>query len=157
MTAPDPDIRPVLIGYDGSDFAKAAIEEAAGQLAAGREAIVLTVRQPLEAISFLGFGGMDPDQGAIDEVTASNERGAEAVASEGAGLALDAGLSARPAVKTGVPAWLCIVEAAEELDAGLIVIGSHGRSGLSYVLLGSVATSVAQHSKRSVMIIHTKR
>ncbi len=107
MTAPDPDTRPVLIAYDGSDFAKAAIAEAARQLARQRETIVLTVREPLEAISFLGFGGSGPDQDAIDEVTASNERGAEAVAAEGAELARDAGLDARAAVETGVPVWQC--------------------------------------------------
>jgi nucleotide-binding universal stress UspA family protein len=156
LATPDPDTRPVLIAYDGSDFAKTAIGDAACQLAAGREAVVLTVREPLEAMSFLGFGSAGVNQDVVDEVTASNESGAEAVSAEGAELARDAGLDARPLVATGLPVWQLIVEAAEDLDAGLIVIGSHGRSGLSFVMLGSVATAVAQHSKRSVMIIHSQ-
>lgn len=156
MTAPKPDTRPILIAYDGSDFAKAAITDAAGQLSAGREAVVLTVREPLEAMSFLGSGGVGVDQDAIEKVTAGSESGAEAVAAEGAELARDAGLDARPQVATGVPIWQLIVKVAEDLDAGLIVIGSHGRSGISLVLLGSVATAVAEHSNRSVMIVHDK-
>ena len=156
MAAPDPDTRPVLIAYDGSDFAKAAIEEAARQLAPKREAIVLSVREPTDAIPFLGVGGMPADQGTVDAVLADTESGAEEVAAEGARLALDAGLGASASVELGSPVWQRIVEVADERDAGLIVLGSRGHSGLSYVLLGSVATAVAQHSKRSVMVVHTK-
>jgi K+-sensing histidine kinase KdpD len=54
----------------------------------------------------------------------------------------------------GSPIWEQIVQSAERLDAGLIVIGSHGRTGLGQVMLGSVAAAVAQHSKRSVLIVH---
>jgi hypothetical protein len=34
------------------------------------------------------------------------------------------------------------------------VLGSHGRSGLAGVLIGSVAEAVAAHSRRSVLIVH---
>jgi nucleotide-binding universal stress UspA family protein len=130
--------------------------EAARQLSPCREAIVLTVREPMESIPFLGIGGAGVDQDAVDTIVAETERGAEEVSEEGAELARDAGLAASPLVETGVPVWRCVVEVAEERDVGLIVLGSRGRSGLSYVLLGSVATAVAQHSKRSVMIVHAK-
>lgn len=156
MTAPSPDTRPVLIAYDGSDFAKAAIVEAARQLLPGREAIVLTVREPMESIPFLGIGGAAVDQAAVDTIVAETERGAEQVSEEGARLAREAGLAASALVETGVPVWRRVVEVAQERDVGLMVLGSRGRSGLSYVLLGSVATAVAQHSKRSVLIVHAK-
>lgn len=146
---------PVLIAYDGSDFAKAAIEEAARQLVPGRQVTVLTVREPLEAIPFLGVGGVALNQDAVDAILADTESGADTVVEEGVKLARDAGLSASALVETGVPVWRRIVEVAEERDAGLVVLGSRGRSGLEYVLLGSVATAVAQHSKRSVLIVHT--
>jgi len=156
VTAPSPDTRPVLIAYDGSDFAKAAIVEAARQLLPGREAIVLTVREPMESIPFLGIGGAAVDQAAVDTIVAETERGAEQVSEEGARLAREAGLAASALVETGVPVWRRVVEVAQERDVGLMVLGSRGRSGLSYVLLGSVATAVAQHSKRSVLIVHAK-
>ena len=79
---------------------------------------------------------------------------AERLAKEGAELASENGFDARPELAGGGPVWQQIVEVAEKLEASLIVLGSHGRTGLSYVLLGSVATAVAQHSKRSVFIAH---
>jgi hypothetical protein len=47
--------RPILIAYDGSDYAKAAINQAAEQLGTSRRAIVLTVWQPYGA-AFLAVG-----------------------------------------------------------------------------------------------------
>ncbi len=147
---------PVLIAYDGSDFAKAAIDEVAGQLAPGREVLVLTVWEPFEAIPFLGVGGVGANQDAVDAIVTDSEKGARTVAEEGAKRALGAGLDARALVESGAPAWQRIVKAAEEQDASLVAIGSRGRSGLGYVLLGSVATAVAQHSKRPVLIAHQR-
>lgn len=144
----------VLIAYDGSDFAKAAIDDAARQLTSGRRVIILTVRQPLESFPFLGVGGVALDQSAVDAILSETESGADKVAEEGAKLARYAGLEAEAMVEIGNPVWRCIANVAEKENAALIVLGSHGRAGLSYVLLGSVATAVALHSKRSVMIVH---
>jgi len=41
---------------------------------------------------------------------------------------------------------------AEDLDAGLIVMGSHGRGDLTALLLGSVAHKVLHLSQRAVLI-----
>jgi nucleotide-binding universal stress UspA family protein len=49
------------------------------------------------------------------------------------------------------------VEAADEHDAGIIVMGSHGRTGARLVLLGSVAAAVARHTERPVLIVHAAR
>ena len=46
-----------------------------------------------------------------------------------------------------------IVEAATVWPADLIVIGSHGRTGLDRFLLGSVAESVMRHAPCSVEIV----
>ena len=45
-----------------------------------------------------------------------------------------------------------IINFSEEIDADLIVMGSHGRTGLSAVLLGSVSQKVLSYSKHPVMI-----
>ncbi len=46
-----------------------------------------------------------------------------------------------------------IVEAAESTGANLIAMGSHGRSGLAKLVLGSVATKVLQLSPVPVLIV----
>ena len=139
--------RPILIAYDGSDYAKAAIEQAAEQLENGRRAIVLTVWQPFGA-AFVGVG-VAPE--GLEEGIA---RDARRVAEEGARLAREAGLDAEPAAERGDPVWQRIVEAADERDAGTVVLGSHGRTGIELVLMGSVAGAVAAHTDRPVLIAH---
>jgi len=147
--------RPVLIAYDGSEQAKRAIGEAGRVLGPGRPAVVLTVREPIESYEFVGLGGattLDPATVSAMQDAAQNE--ATVVAEEGATLARAAGFDAEARVGVGPTPWQEIVGAADELDAEVIAIGSRGRTGLKKVLLGSVASAVAQHSGRSVLIVH---
>lgn len=46
-----------------------------------------------------------------------------------------------------------IIKTAEAWKADLIVIGTHGRTGLKHLLLGSVAEQVVRHSKIPVMVV----
>jgi nucleotide-binding universal stress UspA family protein len=46
-----------------------------------------------------------------------------------------------------------IVEVADELKAGLIVMSSHGRTGLRHLLIGSVAERVVRHAKCPVLVL----
>ena len=140
----------VLFAYDGSEHARAAIEEAGRQLRSGRPALVVTVVTPLEAIPFWGapFSAMPSD--IAEEIFGR----AEDVAREGAGVASAAGFEAEPLADRGSPIWTRIVELAEENGAGIIVLGSHGRTALGSVLMGSVASAVAQHAKGAVLIVH---
>ena len=48
-----------------------------------------------------------------------------------------------------------IIDSAAEWSADLIVVGSHGRSGIERFLLGSVAEFVARHATCSVEIVRT--
>lgn len=147
--------RPVLIAYDGSDQAKDAIAEAGRVLGPGRPAVVLTVREPIESYDFAGLGGattLDPATVSAMQESAQNE--ATAVADDGTALAREAGFDAEPRVEIGPSPWQEIVAVADQLDADVIAIGSRGRTGLKKVLLGSVASAVAQHSRRSVLIVH---
>lgn len=142
--------RPVLFAYDGSSFAKSAIEVAGRELGSGRPAIVLTVWQPLEAIPFGGVAAA----GTNEEVDKGVAEQATGVAEEGAELAKAAGFDAEALIERGTPTWQLIVEAADEKDASVIVLGSHGRTGIKELMLGSVAGAVASHSKRAVLISH---
>jgi nucleotide-binding universal stress UspA family protein len=59
-------------------------------------------------------------------------------------------------VRDGV-AWEEINRVADEIDADLVVIGTHGRRGLARALLGSVAENVVRTSRRPVLTIHGPR
>lgn len=148
------DAGPILVAYDGSDFAKAAIEEVAKLVGDGRRLLVATVSEPLEGIPFLGAAGVPIDSDSMASVLEAARKGAEKTATEGCDLAAGLGLEAEPLVVIGGPVWERIVGAAEEQDASLIAIGSRGLSGLKHAILGSVAAAVAQHSRRSVLIVH---
>jgi nucleotide-binding universal stress UspA family protein len=148
----EPDNRPrgpVVFAYDGSDLAKLAINEAGRQLTPGRDALVITVWQPFE-VGFVTAVGPHFDAADISNV----RRAAEQTAAEGASLAQAVGFNAHGAQAENSPTWKGIVKVADEQDASLIVLGSHGHSGLGGVLIGSVAQAVAAHSRRSVLIIH---
>jgi nucleotide-binding universal stress UspA family protein len=148
------DRAPVLVAYDGSDFAKAAVKRAGEELADGRRALILTVFEPLDKIPLFGVAGVPVETETMTELYASAEGAARKVADEGAALAREAGFEAEPVATVGNPVWARIVEVADEREADLIVIGSRGLSGVKHALLGSVAAAVAQHSRRSVLIVH---
>jgi len=139
----------VLFAYDGSDLARRAIEDAGTQLAPGRDALVITVWQTFN-VGFARTSDLHIDAARAPEV----KRAAEETAAAGAALAQAAGFRARSMAVEAAAAWKCIVDVADDEDASLIVLGSHGRSGFPDVLLGSVAQSVASHSRRSVLIVH---
>jgi nucleotide-binding universal stress UspA family protein len=78
------------------------------------------------------------------------------VATDGASLAEAAGFKARGMATQAAPAWRGIVKVSDEHDASVIVLGSHGRTGFASVLIGSVAEAVANHSRRTVLIVHSR-
>ncbi len=55
-------------------------------------------------------------------------------------------------IREGSPRPL-IVEAALELECQMIVMGTHGRSGLAHLLMGSVAEYVVRYSKVPVLTV----
>jgi len=62
------------------------------------------------------------------------------------------GFRVRPIVKTGKPFTEIMATAAEE-KVSIIVLGSHGKSNIQEMLLGSVSENVIRHAKVPVMII----
>jgi nucleotide-binding universal stress UspA family protein len=140
---------PVVFAYDGSELAQQAIDEAGRLLEAGGEALVVTVWQPFD-VGFLPAVGPQFDAAQIADVRAAAARTAAA----GAALAEAAGFRVQSAEIEKSPTWKGIAEVADAHDARLIVLGSHGRSGLTGALVGSVAGAVAAHSRRSVLIVH---
>lgn len=62
------------------------------------------------------------------------------------------GFKVKPEVKTGNPFKL-IMETAENEKASIIVLGSHGKSNIAELLMGSVSENVIRHAKVPVLVI----
>lgn len=137
----------VLVPIDGSDQAWSALEHAL-QEHPGDEIHLLHVINPVEGVYASDAMGGDYWAGWYD---AAEER-AERLFEEARDRAGDRADDLVTGQETGSPART-IVEYAEEQDVDHIVIGSHGRSGVSRVLLGSVAEAVARRATVPVTIV----
>jgi nucleotide-binding universal stress UspA family protein len=145
----DGDLGPVLFAYDGSDLARLAIEEAGRQLEPGRNAVVLTVWRPF-AVGFIPPPEVEFDAAASDQV----RKAAEETAAQGASMAEAAGFRPQSLALKEAPTWKGIAQAADDQEASLIVLGSHGKHSVTGMFLGSVAADVATHTARTVLIVH---
>jgi nucleotide-binding universal stress UspA family protein len=134
----------VLVPIDGSDPSDVALEHAFEQFAAD-SITALYVMDPVDGATAWGPGSAD------DWMAAAEER-AEAVLEEAEAMAAEAGIDITTDSIVGRPAR-GIVDYAEEHDMEHVVIGSHGREGVSRVLLGSVAETVVRRSPVPVTVV----
>ena len=148
----------ILLCYDGSADAQAAIDHAA-RLMPGADATVLTIWEPfVDAMAYsgstgfgVGYAGTATDLSAIDE---ADQQLAHETAYDGAERAARAGLAAQWRVADRHGGWSrAILGAAADVDADVIVCGTRGRSGMKSFLLGSVSQQVAQHADRAVLVV----
>ena len=142
----------ILIAYDGSDDAKAAVAEAA-KLFPGEPATVLTAwHRFIDTMAITG--GRFTMVVDYDEVDRDAEQAASEKAQEGAALATEAGLAAtaRTAVVDATIADAILVEAAAT-DATAVVCGSRGSGGLKSLMLGSTSHQVLQHADLPVVVV----
>lgn len=87
---------------------------------------------------------------SLDEARESAERALEKV--PGAGRAAGSGITR--VTRPGSP-FVEIVRYAREANIDLIVLGTHGRTGLKHVLLGSVAENVVRTANCPVLTIRS--
>ena len=151
----------VLVGFDGSDGARAAVEDLrrAG-LPDDAEALVLACADipldpPFYSVVPVEGGGVVP-QSAIDAAREAGEREAErARAVAAAGVDLLAGFFPGWRIEAdtapGSP-YGHIVERAERSHADLIVVGAHARSAAGRLFFGSVSQNVLSHAPCSVRV-----
>jgi nucleotide-binding universal stress UspA family protein len=140
---------PILICYDGSEGAKRAIDVAAALLGP-RRAIVVDVGPVLTAAESLAVLAPVWPAAAFEE---QNSEDALLAAREGAERARSAGFEAEARADLAAPTWQGIVDAADETDAVLIVLGSRALNGVRELLEGSVSHEVARHAGRPVLIV----
>jgi nucleotide-binding universal stress UspA family protein len=136
----------VLVPFDGSEQAKAALEYADSEH--GDDDLVL-----LHVLDFVESGYNAAPEAALagywdewyEDAKSSGEKLLEEASEE-----IDADPETELVV--GRPSH-AIVEYVEENDIDAVVIGSHGRDGLSRILLGSVAETVVRRSPVPVTVV----
>ena len=146
----------ILIPTDGSPLsAQAANAGVALARTLGAEVVALYVTQPFAAT--IGFDGMAAAYAITDEdyEKASSEQAKKYVQAI-VDRAQTGGVKATPLVVSNFNVADGVDQAAKDQGCDLIFMGSHGRSGLSRLLLGSVTSKVLSISETSVLVYHVK-
>ena len=146
----------ILLPTDGSALsAQAANKGVTFAKEIGAEVVALHVAQPFAAT--VGFDGMAAAYAITDEdyektVAEQAEKYLQAVVDR----AEPAGVKVSKVAATNFNVADGVVDAAEAHGCDLIFIGSHGRSGLSRLLLGSVTAKVLSLAKVAVLVYRVK-
>jgi nucleotide-binding universal stress UspA family protein len=135
----------ILVAYDGSNPAQKAVERAI-KAADGEEIVLLRV---IEAADGMIEAGLDMIQERLKEM--QHEKTTELSEDLKAVLETE-DVEFRIETVVGKPSRE-IVSFAEEQDVSEIVVGSHGREGVSRVLLGNVADNVVRRAPVTVIVV----
>lgn len=142
-------IRSILVPIDFSPPSAQALKYAAALATQfGAKITLLNVVQPVAMVDFAYY----PLTMESDKVNTQVKRKLEGVpVSQG----VDSNLIEKFLVRNGVP-FHEITAVAESLKSDLIVISTHGYTGLKHVLLGSVAERVVRHAGCPVLVVRGK-
>ena len=140
----------ILVPVDGSAISLAAVKHAA-QLATGFHShltlISLIAEDPFTGVDFHYSSSI------MKEYFIQAQANAEQALTEAAAIAAQAGCKVQTKIMKGVVSAEGVTQSAHDLNADLIVMGSHGRTGLKKFILGSFAQDVLSQSELPVMII----
>lgn len=121
----------ILIPTDGSEFAERGVAHGlALAKSVGAKVFVINVVEPIFAVTG-DFASV------LDRVTKA---------------ASDAGVACETIQVENVPPHQAIIRAAEDKGCDVIVMSSHGLSGLSMILIGSVTNKVLTYAKIPVLV-----
>ena len=139
----------ILVPTDGTDITAKAVDTAIGMAKVmGSKLYTLSVKEPFP-YSAISEMQPTPPQEFFDaqERTATRNVGAVAEACAAAGVVCHA------QTVEGVQPWEAIVAHASEQKCDLLVMGSHGRSGLASLFLGSETNDVLKHTTVPVLVV----
>jgi len=150
----------VLVGMDFSEPSNRALAEAFELTARRPDAelhVVFLVAPPTAETSLIGAGDLpnsvvEPLESAFERLQTHVQERLEAFISQAGehGKAITGRVVSHVHIDT--PA-LGLVQFASDLQASLIVIGTHGRSGISRLLLGSIAETTVRHARCPLLVV----
>ena len=148
----------ILLAIDDSDYSRAAARAVIMQFRPeGSEVRVLTVVEwPPDLPSSLAFTPSAMSAGPILDLHEETRRQSEQLIRSAAERLRAAGFTVNQDLREG-DARHVILECASEWHPDVIVLGSHGRTGLDRFLLGSVSENVMRHAACSVAVVRGTR
>jgi nucleotide-binding universal stress UspA family protein len=138
----------IVIGVDGSDPSRRAVDWCAAH-ARAFDAEVVAVHA-LEVPTYVGAG--PPYIWLTSATPEQREAWRDLAERDWCKPLADAGVPFRVAVRDGDPAS-ALMEAAENEDAALVVVGRRGRGGFKKLLLGSTSHHLSHHLDRPIVIV----
>ena len=139
----------ILVPTDGTDITKKAVETAIGLARAmGAKLYTLSVKEPFP---YSAISEMQPTP--PQEFYDAQERIAAARVQAVRDACAAAGLGCEAMTVEALHPWEAIIDYAKQQDCDLIVMASHGRRGVSALLLGSETQRVLIHTTIPVMIV----
>lgn len=148
-------IRRILVPIDFSETSSRALDlaiEIGGPLRV--EIVLLHVIEPLQLASAPEL--YSPAPGPMMEVLAEQERAAHAELAKIAKRVRAKRIGVHALVVSGTP-YDRIVEASDHLRADLVVMGTQGRTGISHLLVGSVAEKVVRLATCPVLTVGARK
>jgi nucleotide-binding universal stress UspA family protein len=139
----------ILLPTDGSDITAKAIDTAiALAKSVGAQIVTLSVREPFP---YSGVSEMQPvpPQAYFD----AQERIAAARIQQVQQACVAAGVPCEGHTVDAIHPWEAIIELAQTAGCDLLVMASHGRRGVSALLLGSETQKVLTHSTIPVLVV----
>jgi len=142
--------RHILIPTDGSELAEHGVTNGlALAKSLGAKVSVIVVEEPFVDLRFIEVPGQTEESAKYAEQI---KKHATSVLNRAANAAKQVGVSCDTIWVENDQPYQAIIAAAKDRDCDLIVMSSHGRSGLSAVLLGSVTNKVLTHTKSPVLV-----
>ncbi|MEK7684409.1 MAG: universal stress protein [Verrucomicrobiota bacterium] len=142
-------LRKILVPIDFSDCSKQALKYAIAFAKQFRAAVTLLTVAPV-FYTFSEFGLVD-----VPGLEKEREQQCQEQLKKLADQELHNEVPIQTAVRSGQP-FQEIVEAAKDLEMDLIIIATHGHTGLTHVLLGSTAERVIRYAPCPVLVVQPK-
>jgi nucleotide-binding universal stress UspA family protein len=142
----------LLVPSDGTPLSLRALDQALALAKSLGSQVTLLHVQPALPVPMVGMGDM-LDPATLESLSQTAEKESARILQEGQAAGVAAGVDIRTeVVKQDLP-YRAIVEAAKRHGCDLIVMASHGRKGLSGLLIGSETQRVLLHASIPVLVV----
>ena len=141
----------ILVPTDGSELSMTAVQHAIQFAREAGAKITFFFAKPDYPVAFYGEGALiDPT--SPEKFASMADAQSNALLATASTLANEAGVACDTRSTVNDVTYLAIIEAAQDAECDLIFMASHGRRGISGLLLGSETQRVLTHSSIPVLV-----